>query len=76
MPTSYCPYPPDQGLWLQARLQEWLPDGHLSYFINDVIEAASTSMAQFDNPGGQTQQKTLDSTSKTPSCNSQSADIA
>ena len=38
MPTSYRPYAPDQDLLLQPRLQEWLPEGHLSYFINDVIE--------------------------------------
>jgi transposase len=29
---------PEQDLLLQPRLQEWLPEGHLSYFINDVIE--------------------------------------
>jgi len=38
MPTTYRPYAPDQDLLLQPRLQEWLPEGHLSYFINDVIE--------------------------------------
>ena len=38
MPTSFRPYAPDQDLLLQPRLQEWLPEGHLSYFINDVIE--------------------------------------
>jgi len=38
MPTSFRPYAPDQDLLLQPRLQEWLPAGHLSYFINDVVE--------------------------------------
>ena len=38
MPTTFRPYAPDQDLLLQPRLQEWLPEGHLSYFINDVIE--------------------------------------
>jgi len=38
MPTTYRPYMPEQDLLLQPRLQEWLPEGHLSYFINDVIE--------------------------------------
>lgn len=38
MPTTFRPYSPDQDLLLQPRLQEWLPEGHLSYFINDVIE--------------------------------------
>ncbi len=43
MPTSYRPYAPDQDLLLQPRLQEWLPEGHLSYFINDVIEELDLS---------------------------------
>ncbi len=38
MPTSYRPYAPDQDLLLQPSLREWLPEGHLSYFISDVIE--------------------------------------
>ena len=38
MPTSYRRYAPDQDLLLRPRLQEWLPEGHMSYFINDVIE--------------------------------------
>ena len=43
MPTSYRPYTPDQDLLLQPRLQEWLPEGHLSYFISDVIEELDLS---------------------------------
>ena len=38
MPTTFRPYTPDQDLLLQPRFQEWLPAGHLSYFISDVIE--------------------------------------
>lgn len=38
MPTSYRPYMPEQDLLLQPRLQEWLPEGHLCYFISDVVE--------------------------------------
>ncbi len=38
MPTTYRPYAPDQDLLLQPSLREWLPEGHLSYFISDVIE--------------------------------------
>jgi len=44
MPTTYRPYAPDQDLLLQPRLQEWLPEGHLSYFINDVIEELDLSV--------------------------------
>ena len=38
MPTTYRPYAPEQDLLLQPSLREWLPEGHLSYFISDVIE--------------------------------------
>ena len=38
MPTTYRPYAPEQDLLLQPSLREWLPDGHLSYFIGDVVE--------------------------------------
>jgi len=38
MPTSFRPYAPDQELLLQPSLREWLPEGHLAYFINDVVE--------------------------------------
>jgi transposase len=38
MPTSFRPYAPEQDLLLQPSLREWLPEGHLSYFISDVIE--------------------------------------
>jgi len=38
MPTHFRPYAPDQDLLLQPRLQEWLPEDHLAYFIHDVVE--------------------------------------
>ena len=38
MPTTFRPYAPEQDLLLQPSLREWLPAGHLSYFISDVIE--------------------------------------
>jgi len=38
MPTRFRPYAPGQDLLLQPSLREWLPEGHLAYFINDVIE--------------------------------------
>jgi len=39
MPTSYRRYEPDQVMLLPASLQDWLPKGHLAYFINDTVEA-------------------------------------
>jgi transposase len=39
MTTSYLPYAPGQQMLLPALLQEWLPEGHLAYFINDTIDS-------------------------------------
>ena len=39
MPTSYRRYEPDPVMLLPASLQDWLPEGHLAYFINDTVEA-------------------------------------
>lgn len=39
MPTkAYRPYHPHQVLILPPSLDEWLPEGHLAYFIDDVVE--------------------------------------
>ncbi len=43
MPTTFRPYAPDQDLLLQPSLREWLPEGHLAYFIDDVIEELDLS---------------------------------
>jgi len=36
---SYRPYEPQQEMLLPASLQDWLPKGHLAYFIGDTIDA-------------------------------------
>ena len=39
MPTKeYRPYSPHQLLLLPPSLQEWLPEGHLAYFIDDLVD--------------------------------------
>lgn len=38
MATTFRPYSPGQDLLLPPSLNEWLPEGHLAYFISDVIE--------------------------------------
>ena len=43
MTKSYLPYDPDQQLLLPAALQEWLPEGHLAYFISDVVDQLDLS---------------------------------
>lgn len=43
MTTSYRPYHPDQALLLPASPQDWLPEGHLAYFISDATDALDLS---------------------------------
>lgn len=38
MSTSYVPYQPDQQYLMPCALDEWLPKGHLAYFINDTVD--------------------------------------
>lgn len=38
MPTSFLPYQPDQDLLLPPSLREWLPEGHLAFFVSDVVD--------------------------------------
>ena len=38
MNTSYVPYHPEQQQLLPSALQDWLPQGHLAYFINDTVD--------------------------------------
>ena len=39
MPTSFRPYLPDQTLLLPPSLRDWLPEGHLAYFVSETIDA-------------------------------------
>lgn len=44
MPTKeYRPYTPDQLLILPPSLQEWLPEGHLAYFVRDLVRSFDLS---------------------------------
>ena len=43
MPTSYLPYHPEQSFLLPPTLQEWLPEGHLAYYISDTVDALDLS---------------------------------
>lgn len=38
MTTSYLPYDPQQQFLLPPALEEWLPEGHLAYFISDTVD--------------------------------------
>ena len=44
MSKTYRPYDPEQQLLMPAALQEWLPPGHLAYFISDVVDQLDLSV--------------------------------
>ncbi len=39
MGTSFRPYSPDQSSLFPSNPRDWLPEGHLSFFISDTVEA-------------------------------------
>ncbi|HEX3140934.1 MAG TPA: IS1182 family transposase [Rhizobacter sp.] len=43
MPASYLPYDPQQQRLLPDALQDWLPEGHLAYFISDSVDSLDLS---------------------------------
>ena len=43
MGTTFRPYSPGQELLLPPSLNEWLPEGHLAYFVSDVVEELDLS---------------------------------
>ena len=40
---SYRPWQPDQVFLLPPSMRDWLPDGHLVYFVLDVVEGLDLS---------------------------------
>jgi transposase len=52
---AYRPYVPNQLLILPPSLQDWLPEGHLAYFISDLIDSFDLSAIEApyeDEPRG------------------------
>ena len=43
MSKTFRPFDPNQQLLLPAALQEWLPPGHIAYFISDVVDQLDLS---------------------------------
>ena len=39
MTTSYLPYEPQQQMLFPPALQEWLPEGHLAYYLSATIDS-------------------------------------
>ena len=38
MPTTFRPYNPDQAAALPSSPRDWLPEGHLAFFISDTVD--------------------------------------
>src|ERR1700693_651458 len=43
MSKTFRSYLPEQDLLLPPSLREWLPDGHLAYFVSDVVDQLDLS---------------------------------
>lgn len=43
MAKTFRPYLPEQDLLLPASLRDWLPEGHLAYFVSDVVDQLDLS---------------------------------
>jgi transposase len=52
MTTSYLPYEPQQQMLLPQALQDWLPEGHLAYYISDTIDSLDLSAFHARYAGG------------------------
>lgn len=57
MAANYLPYDPQQMLLLPEALQEWLPEGHLAYFISDAVDGLDLGAfhARYDKDGPRNQ---------------------
>lgn len=57
MPTSFLPYQPKQDFLLPPSPREWLPEGHLAYFVSEVIEQLDLSAfyARYEGDGRRNQ---------------------
>ena len=57
MPTSFRPYAPDQSLLFPASPRDWLPEGHLAFFIADTVDALDLGAfyAPYDGDGRRNQ---------------------
>jgi len=43
MDKTYRPYDPDQLFLMPPSLRDWLPTGHLAYFVSDVVDGLDLS---------------------------------
>ena len=54
---SYLPYEPQQQALLPQALQDWLPEGHLAYFVSDSIDSLDLQAfyARYESGGSRNQ---------------------
>lgn len=54
---SYLPYEPQQQALLPQALQDWLPEGHLAYFIGDTVDSLDLQAfyARYEGGGSRNQ---------------------
>jgi transposase len=54
---SYLPYEPQQQALLPQALQDWLPEGHLAYFISDTVDSLDLQAfyARYEGGGARNQ---------------------
>jgi transposase len=50
--ASFLPYEPLQQMLLPEALQDWLPEGHLAYFISDAVDGLDLSAFHARYAGG------------------------
>jgi hypothetical protein len=43
MAKTYRPYVPEQDRLLPPSLRDWLPEGHLAFFVSDLVEQLDVS---------------------------------
>ena len=43
MSKGYRPYIPEQDFLMPPSLREWLPEGHLAYFVSDIVDQLDLS---------------------------------
>jgi hypothetical protein len=55
---SYRPYAPDQSYLLPPSPNEWLPKGHLAYFVLDLM--ADLDLGEIESRPGERQLRPID----------------
>ena len=43
MPKRYRSYVPEQDILMPPTLRDWLPEGHLAYFVSEIVDALDLS---------------------------------